>query len=167
VDQGDAPAPTLASTVTSVAQGTTTYTYNVGNRLMLITDPSSNLTTNTYDNNGNLTVTNANGTVTTNTWNYDNRLATVTLATPATTTFTYDGDGLRREKETAAGTVKFVWDGQDVLLETDGNGTTQVTYTQTPDVYGQIVSQRRDSTTSFYHHDALGSTLALIGGSMG
>ena len=45
--------------------GTTTYTYNAGNRLTLITDPSSNLTTNTYDNNGNLTVTNANGTVTT------------------------------------------------------------------------------------------------------
>ena len=38
--------------------GTTTYAYNAGNRLTLLTDPSSNLTTNTYDNNGNLTVTN-------------------------------------------------------------------------------------------------------------
>jgi len=51
------------------------------------------------------------------------------------------------------------------LLETDGDGNTQVTYTQTPDIYGQIVSQRRDSTTTFYHHDALGSTLALTDGS--
>ncbi len=48
----------------------------MGNRLTLITDPSSNLTTNTYDNNGNLTVTNDNGTVTTNTWTYENRLRT-------------------------------------------------------------------------------------------
>ncbi len=141
--------------------GTTTYTYNVGNRLTLITDPSSNLTTNTYDNNGNLTVSNANGTVTTNTWTYENRLRTVTLATPATTTFTYDGDGLRRQTVTAAGTTNFIWDGQDVLLETDVSNNTQVTYTQTPDEYGALVSQRRSTTTSFHHHDALGSTLAL------
>jgi len=143
------------------SSGTTTYTYNAGNRLTLITDPSSNLTTNTYDNNGNLTVTNANGTVTTNTWTYGNRLRTVTLATPATTTFTYDGDGLRRQTVTAAGTTNFIWDGQDVLLETDVSNNTQVTYTQTPDIYGNLVSQRRGDTTTFYHHDALGSTLAL------
>ncbi len=143
--------------------GTTTYTYNAGNRLTLITDPSSNLTTNTYDNNGNLAVTNANGTVTTNTWTYDNRLRTVTLATPATTTFTYDGDGLRRQTVTAAGTTNFIWDGQDVLLETDVSNNTQVTYTQTPAVYGNLVSQRRSTTTKYYHFDALGSTLALTG----
>ena len=160
-DQGSNPAPTLASTVTSVAQGTTTYTYNAGNRLTLVTDPDSTVTTNTYDNNGNLTVTNDNGTVTTNTWTYENRLRTVTLATPATTTFTYDGDGLRRQTVTAAGTTNFIWDGQDVLLETDVSNNTQVTYTQTPDIYGNLVSQRRSTTTSFYHHDALGSTLAL------
>ena len=64
-----------------------------------------------------------------------------------------------------ADTTKFIWDGQDVLLETDENGTTQVTYTQTPAVYGSMVSQRRDSITTFYHHDALGSTLALTNSS--
>ncbi len=141
--------------------GTTTYTYNAGNRLTLITDPDSTVTTNTYDNNGNLTVTNDNGTVTTNTWTYENRLRTVTLATPATTTFTYDGDGLRRQTVTAAGTTNFIWDGQDVLLETDVSNNTQVTYTQTPDIYGNLVSQRRSTTTKHYHFDALGSTLAL------
>ena len=57
---------------------------------------------------------------------------------------------------TAAGTTNFIWDGQDVLLETDVSNNTQVTYTQTPDIYGNLVSQRRDSTTSFYHHDAGG-----------
>ena len=119
------------------------------------------MTTNTYDNNGNLAVTNDNGTVTTNTWTYENRLRTVTLATPATTTFTYDGDGLRRQTVTSAATTNFIWDGQDVLLETDVNNTTQATYTQTPNIYGDLVSQRRGDTTKYYHFDALGSTLAL------
>ena len=50
---------------------------------------------------------------------------------------------------------------QDVLLETDVSNNTQVTYTQTPDIYGNLVSQGRSTTTSFYHHDALGWTLAL------
>ncbi len=125
-----------------MVQGITTYTYNAGNRLTLITDPDSTVTTNTYDNNGNLTVSNANGTVTTNTWTYENRLRTVTMATPATTTFTYDGDGLRRQTVTSAGTTNFIWDGQDVLLETDVSNNTQVTYTQTPNIYGDLVSQR-------------------------
>jgi len=64
---------------------------------------------------------------------------------------------------TSAGTTNFIWDGQDVLLETDVSNNTQVTYTQTPAGYGDLVSQRRSTTTSFYHHDALGSTLALTG----
>ena len=75
----------------------------------------------------------------------------------------YDGDGLRRQKVTAAGTTKFIWDGQDVLLETDVSNNTQVTYTQTPDIYGNLVSQRRSTTSKYYHFDALGSTLALTG----
>ena len=44
---------------------------------------------------------------------------------------------------TSSGTTNFVWDGQDVLLETDVSNNTQVTYTQTPDIYGNLVSQRR------------------------
>ena len=62
--RGDDAKSTVAATlaVTRSAQAATTYTYNAGNRLTVLTDPSSNLTTNTFDNNGNLTATNANGT---------------------------------------------------------------------------------------------------------
>ena len=59
---------------------------------------------------------------------------------------------------TASATTKFIWDVQDVLLENDGNNNTQATYTQTPDIYGNLVSQRRGATTKYYHFDALGST---------
>ena len=54
----------------------------------------------------------------------------------------YDGDGLRRQTVTSLAMTKFIWYGQDVLLETDGNGTTQVTCAQTPNLYGDLVSQR-------------------------
>ncbi len=74
------------------------------------------------------------------------------------TTFTYNGDGLRRQTVASAATTKFIWDGQDVLLETDVSNNTQVTYIQTPTGYGDLVSQRRSTTTKYYHFDALGST---------
>jgi len=32
-------------------------------------------------------------------------------------------DGLRRQTVTAAGITNFIWDGQDVLVETDDGGT--------------------------------------------
>ncbi len=44
---------------------------------------------------------------------------------------------------------------------TDASNNTQVTYTQTPNVYGDLVSQQRSTTTKYYHFDALGSTVAL------
>jgi len=39
-------------------------------------------------------------------------------------TFLYREDGLRQKKVTSAGTTGFLWDEQNVLLETDGDGVT-------------------------------------------
>ena len=44
---------------------------------------------------------------------------------------------------TSPTTTNFTCDGQDVLLETDVSNNTQVTYTQTPNLYGDLLSQRR------------------------
>lgn len=105
--------------------------------------------------------------VPTYTWDDENRMATVALPDGTRSTFTYDATGLRRQKREAGGITRFVWDGQNVLLETDGNGTTRTAYTQTPSLYGALVAQRRSGASSFYHFDALGSTMELsnIGGS--
>jgi RHS repeat-associated protein len=73
----------------------------------------------------------------------------------------YQPDGLRVKKETGTGTTKFVWDGEAYLLETDGADATAVVYTNEPQQYGSLVSQRRGSTSSFYHFEALGSTRDL------
>ena len=57
----------------------------------------------------------------------------------------------------------FVWDSVSdcVMSELDGSGAVQVTYTNEPQQYGGVISQRRGTTTSTYHADALGSTRAL------
>ena len=94
-------------------------------------------------------------------WDGENRLLTITQPGGAITTCTYDAGGLRRSKQAAGGTTKFVWDGQDMLAETDANGTTQAACTQSPDTYGALVSQRRSGASSFYDFDARGSTMEL------
>ena len=57
----------------------------------------------------------------------------------------------------------FVWDAVNdcVMSELDGSGAVQVTYTNEPRQYGGVISQRRGTTTSTYHADALGTTRAL------
>ena len=61
----------------------------------------------------------------------------------------------------SAGTKKPIWDLQNILLEQDGSNVTQAVYTLEPAGYGNLISQRRSSTTSFYLFDALGSTRML------
>ena len=76
-------------------------------------------------------------------------------------TFTYNGDGQRVQKIDSTGTTKHVWDGQNILLETDASNIIQVVYTLQPMLYGNLISQRRSGTTSFYLFDGLGSTTQL------
>ncbi len=90
-------------------------------------------------------------------WDYENRLTAVALPAGARNTFLYDADGRRVRKEDSAGTSKFLWDREVVLLETDGSDVTQVVYTLEPVGYGNLLSQRR-AATRFYHFDGVGST---------
>ena len=64
----------------------------------------------------------------------------------------------------AADVTRFVWDNQDVLLETNAGGVTQTAYTQTPALFGEIVAQRKSGASRFYHFDGLGSTMELTDG---
>ena len=60
-------------------------------------------------------------------------------------------------------TTNFVWDSvSDCLLtELDGTNAVQAVYTNEPQQYGAVLSQRRGATTSTLHADALGTTRAL------
>jgi RHS repeat-associated protein len=113
------------------------------------------------DNNGNLEVENTSGTRATHTRNDENQLSQVARTGMTTNQYTFNGDGQRVQIVDSQGTKKPIWDFENILLETDGSDVTQVVYTVEPNVYGNLVSQRRGSTTSFYLFDALGSTRKL------
>ena len=54
--------------------------------------------------------------------------------------------------------TNYIWDDDNLLMETDGADAVQAVYTVEPDVYGNVISQHRGGNTSYLHHDALGST---------
>ena len=162
-----------------------TYTYDpVGNRLVLIEDATrttssydaaneltksksntgltTSITTYTSDAAGNLLTSLAvSNQRTTNTWDFENRLTHVALPSAIVDTFTYNGDGQRVQKIDSTGTTKHVWDGQNILLETNASNIIQVVYTLQPMLYGNLISQRRSGASSFYLFDGLGSTTQL------
>lgn len=60
-------------------------------------------------------------------------------------------------------TTTFVWDPvfDCVISELDGSNNVQAVYTNEPQQYGGVISQRRGTITSTLHADALGNTRAL------
>ena len=82
-------------------------------------------------------------TLTTYTWDDENRTTKVEQPAGGITTAVYRHDGLRYEKQDSTGTSKTVWDGQNYLAETDESDVTQVVYTNKPEPYGKLISQRR------------------------
>ncbi len=95
------------------------------------------------------------------TWDVEQRLTKIRLASNNIVTLAYNGDHQRVSRQDSAATVKHVWAGQNLLMETTGAGATQAVYTQTGDVYGRLVSQRRGSTTNYVHTDFMGSVTQL------
>ena len=98
---------------------------------------------------------------TTYVWNGENRLASVVSST-GVESYTYSDDGLRKQKVNAGGTTNFVWDDQNVLLETDVNQITLAHYTDYPGYWGGLASQRRSGASNFYGFDSQGSTRILV-----
>ena len=60
-------------------------------------------------------------------------------------------------------TTNFVWDSVSdcAISELDGTNAVQAVYTNEPQQFGSVVSQRRSSTSHWLHADALGTTRLL------
>jgi RHS repeat-associated protein len=138
-----------------------TSTYNAANELVLVTPSSGPTTICSYDGNGNLALENAAGVLTTYAWDFENRL-TVYAAPTGTETYTYSTDGLRQQKVNSQGTTNYVWDGQNVLLETNASLITQAHNTDNPGYWGGLASENRSGTSSFYGFDSQTSARILV-----
>jgi RHS repeat-associated protein len=136
----------------------TTFSYDAANQLMKEKLADGTITTIGYDANGNQLKT-ISSIVTTYAWDYENKLTKIRQGnvTPSIATMVYNPDGYRVRRDDSTGTVKFIWDLKNVLLETDQNDVTQAIYSLATADFGLLVSQRR-GVTNYYHYQGVGST---------
>ena len=121
-----------------------------------------------YDDNGNLTRKTllATGNYTQYTYDAENRLIKVEdfvagNPTPAvTSTYRYDGLGRRIEKVANGQTKRYIYDGEDILLEYDGANVLQTRYTHGPGI-DEPIAVTKAGSTFFYHQDGLGTVTDL------
>ena len=121
-----------------------------------------------YDDNGNLTRKTllATGNYTQYTYDAENRLVKVeefVAGNPTaafTSTYRYDGLGRRIEKVANGQTKRYIYDGEDILLEYDGTNALQARYTHGPGI-DEPLAVSKGSNTFFYHQDGLGTVTDL------
>ena len=154
----------VGSRLTKVQDGqTTTYTYNNMNEMT-----AAGSATFTYDSNGNTASKTESQQTTNYNWDYENRLTKIDNPSGDDYVYEYDGDGMRVRSGHDSGQGN-VWDTRfyydtaaplyAYLFESDDAKNMTVAYTIDPS--GGLISQRRNSATSYYHYDALGSTRLL------
>jgi RHS repeat-associated protein len=121
-------------------------------------------TTHTYDGVGNRLVKNEAGALTTSTFDAANQTI---IATSASERLAGDNDLQRRPAAALAGGVAMAktylfWDPleDNVVRETDEAGVVTAEYTTEPELYGNVISQRRQGQYRQFHYDGQGSTLA-------
>ena len=121
-----------------------------------------------YDDNGNLTRKTllATGNYTQYTYDAENRLTKVedfvagNSTASFTSTYRYDGLGRRIEKVANGQTKRYIYDGEDILLEYDGTNALQARYTHGPGI-DEPIAVTKGSSTYFYHQDGLGTVTDL------
>ncbi len=121
-----------------------------------------------YDDNGNLTRKTllATGNYTQYTYDAENRLTKVedfvagNSTASFTSTYRYDGLGRRIEKVANGQTKRYIYDGEDILLEYDGSNVLQARYTHGPGI-DEPIAVTKGGSTFFYHQDGLGTVTDL------
>ena len=148
----------------TATSGATTigYAYDADDRLLSAGDVTFD-----YDDNGNV-VRRTDGAGAVRTFVYDSRNRVVgTTAGAESARFDYDAAGNRIGATSGGQTTRYLVDADGplprILEERPGDGSPAAHY-----VFADTtISQTRGATTSYYHHDALGSTRALTDGAGG
>lgn len=141
----------------------TTFSYDIADQLVY-SQAVAGRTSYVYDNAGNQQIERPpTGSRTTTVWDNENRPTLYRLPDTTLVTMSYNGNDRRVTKQSATETVKFVWDpvADAYLAEFNGSNVLQATYSQEPVQFGRALTQRRSTTSSWYHTDSQGSTQAL------
>jgi len=105
-----------------------------------------------------------NGTLKTGIYAYDaqNRLTSATV-NGATTEFTYDSRNRVVQRASGNGTLNLTYSGWNLIEELDATGALEQVYVHGAGI-DEILVKITPSGPAYYHHDGLGSTVALTGG---
>lgn len=128
-----------------------------------------------YEANGNLETKtakvagNCTGGVTTYAWDAENRLVRIDFPDLTFAAYRYDGVGRRIEKDVKGTITRYIYDGEDILLEYDGLNTLLARYTHGPGIDDPAMVERdldasgtfELTETFFYQTDGLGSVTEL------
>jgi RHS repeat-associated protein len=114
-----------------------------------------------YDANGNMVSKTVGANTTQYIWDYENRLKQVILPSGQNVVYKYDALGRRSERNVNNSTswTKFTYDGQDVILDQNSDGTS-VTYLNGLGIDNKI-RQTVNGQAQYFLSDHLGSTNAL------
>ena len=143
--------------INNLTSEVTTYVYDSANQLISMEGPDGT-TTFDWDAAGNMIAKHAPEGTTTYTWDYRNRLTQVAPPVGDPINFAYNAMGQRIQKN---GT-RFIYDGVQLLQETDLNNQTLRSNTFTNEGYGDLVSEHDGTDSSFPTFNGQSSTDALV-----
>ncbi len=132
---------------------TTTYTYDVDNKLSSSTNPSVTCYY-YYDADGNLTDKTDGSETTHYDYDYENQLYKVTPVSGPAINFYYTSDGERYQRYDTQPTT-FVFAGGDLVQELNVVGEPLASY-------NPGISQTAGGATKYFHGDLLGSTVEIV-----
>jgi RHS repeat-associated protein len=139
--------------LTKTLGGTTeTYTVDDADKLTSISVGGSTTKSYGYDSAGRTTSVTTGAGMTTLAYDYEGRVTQITYPNSSTNTFTYNGLDTRVGKVDSTGTKTYKRDGAYV---------TDPVLSDSVASYTPGISERRSSTTKFYHTDRLGTTERL------
>lgn len=141
-----------------------TNTINVANQLL-----EDAHHTYEYDGEGNMTKKTEKGTgaETVYSYNAENTLTQIDFPDGFFAAYRYDGKGRRFEKNMNGVITRYIYDQEDIFLETDANQNLIARYTHGPGIDEPLIMERdMDGDGSlesvyFYHADGLGSIVAM------
>ena len=131
--------------------------YDAANRLL-----NDGVFTYQYDANGNLAQKTAiaSGETTTFAWDVQDRLLSITAPDGTLSAYRYDAHGRRIEKDVNGSIVRYVYDGDAIVLEYDDQANLVARFGHGIEI-DQPLTQERGSQNFFYHTDYLGSVRRL------